>query len=206
MKALSTYIKEPILDLLWRVWGYEVLTGRDVILGDREFIFSNLNEIIDFILFETHVEELIHENDVYLSFNLKPQTLLAFGKRLERYTAPNLIIEVREDNVPLKELYELKHLKESLNLALCIDDFGVGNANLERLFLLEPDFVKIDMKVFSKLPYACRKSALKNIVNLIRDTTRSQIIFEKVENPEDIEIAGEIGVNLWQGFLYYRKV
>ncbi len=205
METPPLYRKEPILDLLWKVWGYEILTDRSVILGDREFIFANLSEFLDLILFETHAETLLFERDVYLFFNLKPKTLLAFESRIRRFAKPNLIIEIREDGVTREDLTKLRSIKRGSNLKICVDDFGTGSSNVERLILIEPDFVKIDMKVFSGLPYPCRKSALKNLVNLIRDTTRSQIILEKVENPEDLEIAGEIGVNLWQGFLYHRK-
>ena len=206
MEYPPLYRKEPILDLFWKIWGYEVLTERNVILGDREFIFSNLNEFLDLILFETHAEDLIPGEDSYLFFNLKPSTLLAFSKRISRFVSPNLVVEIREDHVDKESLVRIREVKLSLGLKICVDDFGTGGSNVERIVLLQPDFVKIDMKVFSRIPYPCRKSALKNIVNLIWDTTRAQVILEKVENPEDLEIAGEIGVNLWQGFLSRKRI
>ena len=206
MDPLPLYRKEPILDLFWNVWGYEILTERNVILGNREFIFSNLSEFLDLILFESHAEELIDKEHVYLFFNLKPTTLLTFSNRIGRFASSNMVVEIREDHVDRESLLRIRETKLNLGLKICVDDFGTGGSNVERIVLLQPDFVKIDMKVFSGLPYPCRKSALKSLVNLIWDTTRAQVILEKVENPEDLEIAGEIGINLWQGFLSYKKV
>ena len=206
MDPLPLYRKEPILDLFWNVWGYEVLTERSVILGDREFIFANLSEFLDLILFESHAEDLIQKERAYLFFNLKPTTLLMFSNRISRLAKPNMVIEIREDHVERESLVRIRERKLKLGLKVCVDDFGTGSSNVERIVLLQPDFVKIDMKVFSGVPYPCRKSALKSLVNLIWDTTRAQIILEKVENPEDLEIAGEIGVSLWQGYLYYKQL
>lgn len=206
MEPLPLYRKEPILDLFWKVWGYEILTERNVILGNREFVFSNLSEFLDLILFESHAEDLIFKEDSYLFFNLRPTTLLVFSRRIGRLARPNLVIEIREDHVDRESLVRIREIKLSLGLKVCVDDFGTGGSNVERIVLLQTDFVKIDMRVFSGIPYPCRKSALRNLVNLIRDTTRAQVILEKVENPEDLEIAGEIGVNLWQGFLSRKGV
>ncbi len=197
--------REPILDLFWHVWGYEILTDSGVILGDREFIFDNLSEFLDILLFEIHTEYAEELKDTYIFVNIRPTTFILFADRIRRLVKPNLVIEIREDRTDARILESIGEVKEKLGVKLCIDDFGTGSSNIERLILLRPDFVKVDMRVLSPLPYACRKSALKNLASLIYETTRAQVILEKVENPEDLDIAAEIGISLWQGFLHLKK-
>lgn len=198
-------VREPILDLSWEVRGYEILTDRNVILGNREFIFSNLPEFLDLILFEIHSEEAKKESkDIFV--NIRPQTLVAFKGRLSRFISPNLVVEIREDHADVEILRSIGELKDKTGLRICVDDFGTGSSNIERLLLLKPDFVKLDMRVFSPLPYACRKLVLKNLVDAIRTMTDAVVIFEKVEKLEDLEIASEVGADLWQGFLSRYKL
>ena len=126
---------------------------------------------------------------------------MLFRNRIAEVVPPNAVLEIREDSVGNDCLLKLREFKEKTGIKICVDDFGTGGSNLERLILLKPDFVKIDMKVLSFLPYACRKKALRDVTSLVRETTQAQIILEKVENPEDLQIAKEVGIPLWQGYL-----
>ncbi len=201
VKGLPLVKREPILDTFGTLWGYELLIGNGVVFGDREKFFDNLNEVLDFIFFQTHLESFDPSERGYYFINVKPKTLMLFGDRIAQMVPTNAVLEIREDSVGNSCLLKIREFKERTGIKICVDDFGTGGSNLERLVLLKPDFVKIDMKVLSFLPYACRKKALKDVTSLVRETTQAQIIFEKVENPEDLQIAKEVGVTLWQGYL-----
>ena len=201
VKELPLVKREPIFDTFGTLWGYELLIGNGVVFGDREKFFDNLNEVLDFIFFQTHLESFDPSERGYYFINVKPKTLMLFGDRIAQMVPTNAVLEIREDSVGNSCLLKIREFKERTGIKICVDDFGTGGSNLERLVLLKPDFVKIDMKVLSFLPYACRKKALKDVTSLVRETTQAQIIFEKVENPEDLQIAKEVGVTLWQGYL-----
>ncbi|QLI83004.1 EAL domain-containing protein [Chitinibacter fontanus] len=93
---------------------------------------------------------------------------------------------------------------------IALDDFGHGMANLDRLWLLEPDFVKLDRHIL-RLAGEQDKARLgySKLVSLLHDAG-SQVIAEGVETQREKDIALDSGVDGLQGFFLghpsYRPV
>ncbi len=107
------------------------------------------------------------------------------------------IADLNETNAKLQQL-------RTKGYRICLDDFGVGAANLKVLDALDIDFLKIDglfVQALSKRPEAL--PLLKATAKLCRDLKIISIA-EFVEDAETARILVEHGVDLAQGF-YFGK-
>jgi len=77
---------------------------------------------------------------------------------------------------------------------LSIDDFGRRSSNIDRLKLLKPNFIKIEVNMFDRI-------SLVNLINFISAYHPCIIIAEKVENEGLLRLARAAGVKYWQGYL-----
>ncbi len=211
MKALKYFINiseedkllniklEPILTREGEIYGYEILVG-DYIVFNKEKFFSSLDEILDFIIFETHIE-IIRSIDILknslIFVNLLPSTLIKFSRKLE--VPENVIIEIRENYADIEMIKKIREIKEEKGLRIALDDFGKNGSNFERFFLLKPEYVKIDIKLFSNVHHSCTRVILSRLCSLF-GTAGSKVIAEKVENEEDFKNVLYSDIELWQGY------
>lgn len=85
-----------------------------------------------------------------------------------------------------------------------IDDFGAGHSGLNMLADFQPDVVKLDMALVRNIHLdRVRQAIAGSIVSLCRDL-HMQVVAEGIETvPEAIAIR-ELGVRLFQGYLFAR--
>ncbi|WP_157669790.1 EAL domain-containing protein [Chitinibacter sp. GC72] len=87
---------------------------------------------------------------------------------------------------------------------IALDDFGHGMANLDRLWLLEPDFVKLDRHILALAAQQDKaRQGYAKLVSLLHDAG-SQVIAEGVETQIEKSIALDSGVDGLQGFFLAR--
>lgn len=116
-----------------------------------------------------------------------------------------LVIEVVETHVE-DEVYLLEFLGvlRGLGCLVAIDDFGAGHSNIDRIWKLEPDIVKLDRGILLE---ACQSqrglNILRNLVKLIQEAG-SLCLLEGIESQEQALMAMDLGVDLIQGF-YFAK-
>jgi len=85
---------------------------------------------------------------------------------------------------------------------IAIDDMGTGFSSLNVLAELQPEFIKLDHMLVRDL---ASKPIKRNLVKAIAGfaaTSRSRVIAEGVERPDEIEILQELGIDLAQGFYF----
>ncbi len=175
--------------------GFEIIVGN----GRKEKFFDRLDEDIDFSLFLHHVN-WVYENGIggYSFVNLKPSTLVKYGGEIIRAIKGKIVIEVREDHMGDKEIEEVVRIRSNFPFLLSIDDFGRRSSNLDRIALLEPNFVKVDMTLFRDA------KELVYFTSFLRSySVRSVLIAEKVEDEKVYRMARGAGIELWQG--YYER-
>ncbi len=191
--------EEGIFDFQGRKVGKELLYMFDdrLVEKHKEHVFENLPEELDLEIFETHLSKLSPKT---LNFvNLKPSTLLKYSdqidKLLKKYSVPreNLVIEIREDFISNGDLKRVGLIANRLGVSVCIDDFGKGASNWERLKSLNPKFVKLDVVLFDKDVLELLTKTIKKIL------PRTTLIAEKVENKEIFNLSRNF-FDLWQGF------
>jgi diguanylate cyclase (GGDEF)-like protein len=144
-----------------------------------------------------------------LSVNTSPELLTHPAGRALLLAVPDpdaVVLEVTENAV----VEDYEHLKEILaplverGMALAVDDFGAGTANMRHVDALAPRYLKLDRTLVADIAGDSRKSAM--VEALVRYTWRtdSQLVAEGVETTADLEHLRRLGVGAAQGYAIAR--
>lgn len=87
----------------------------------------------------------------------------------------------------------------SLGFRLSLDDFGVGEANIENLYRLPFDEMKIDKLFTRDLTSQKNRAILQSLVTLGRDAC-IDVVAEGIEDRKTLEFLKEIGCPFGQGY------
>jgi EAL domain-containing protein (putative c-di-GMP-specific phosphodiesterase class I) len=125
-----------------------------------------------------------------------------FERLLKHQSFPpsRVVLEIQQggagDEVHLAEAVENYRKR---GFAIAIGDFGKGHSNLDRLWRLEPDFVKLsgDFLVQAMARPRVRDSVAAMVEGLHR--LRCKVVAEKVETEEAARTARDLGVDYLQG-------
>ncbi len=116
-----------------------------------------------------------------------------------------IVIELLEAALP-DELaferwaYELK----AAGFLVALDDFGAGHSNLDRVFRLRPQIIKLDRSVI--LQAAVDRSiqrVLSQTIALLHECG-AQVLVEGVETPDEASLALDSNADFVQGYLFGR--
>lgn len=89
------------------------------------------------------------------------------------------------------------------NYQIAIDDFGAEYAGLNRICVLDPHYIKIDMNIIRNLHFdSIKHSMVKSLVIFCKDAN-IKLIAEGIETVEELTALIELGVDYGQG--YYLK-
>ena len=99
----------------------------------------------------------------------------------------------------------VKSLKSS-GFMFSMDDYGTGYSNMQAIFSIDFDIVKIDKSIL----WGAEKSEmgmiiLANSVNMIKQMKR-KILVEGVETKEQIDLLAGFGVDYLQGYYFSKPV
>ena len=87
-----------------------------------------------------------------------------------------------------------------------MDDYGTGYSNMQSIFSLDFDLVKIDKGIlWSAEKNAIGRAILDNSVRMIREMRR-KILVEGVETEEQIKLLAKLSVDFLQGFYFSKPV
>jgi len=117
-----------------------------------------------------------------------------------------LTIEIHEASVlDHKEMVEFSAAISDLDIGLAYDDFGVGQARLNELLEIPPDFLKFDMSLVRGIDVAplSRIQLLRSLVSMVRDLGIA-CLAEGIETPGEYETCCELGFTHGQGYLLSR--
>lgn len=106
---------------------------------------------------------------------------------------------------PLCLKAHIDKLKE-LGVAIAIDRVGSGFSSLESLFLLEPQFIKLDKSLVKKCETGeIHQQFLKKLVK-VAEQIDAKTIAEGIESPEHLRLMEECGVEYGQGVFWGMPV
>ncbi len=102
-------------------------------------------------------------------------------------------------------LANLEHLR-AIGIKIALDDVGTGYSNYRMILDVHPDIFKLDGYLVNGIDRDLDRMAVaKSLVSLARDFG-SEIIAEAVETePQFISLA-QVGISLFQGYLFYRPM
>jgi EAL domain-containing protein (putative c-di-GMP-specific phosphodiesterase class I) len=153
--------------------------------------------------------------ETLLSINFLPnavyQPAACLQKTLEaaehaHFPLHHLMFEVTEN----EEARDVGHLQNIFaeykrhGMITAIDDFGAGHAGLNMLADFQPDVLKIDMALTRGIDADVVRYAIVKAIMGLCDSLHISVIAEGVETVEEAVILRELGVRLFQGFLFSK--
>jgi len=150
-------------------------------------------------------------SDLVLSLNVNAQHLVNVSEAHGQFFAEvlqqlgvnpgQICLEIVEDAVsdPLRLLEAVQRYR-SLGFQIALDDFGQGASNLERVWLLEPDYVKLD-KVLMRhaLMRPSVRDKLARLVEILH-LHGARVVGEGIESAMQLDIARAAGCDFVQGY------
>jgi EAL domain-containing protein (putative c-di-GMP-specific phosphodiesterase class I) len=113
----------------------------------------------------------------------------------------NIVIEILESKAErLDDLKKFVTIYRDYGFLIAIDDIGIGESNLSRIPLIEPDILKIDISIIRDIDKDYYKQEVcKAIINLGRKIG-ALVIAEGVETVQEAMLALEYGADMLQGY------
>jgi EAL domain-containing protein (putative c-di-GMP-specific phosphodiesterase class I) len=87
---------------------------------------------------------------------------------------------------------------------IALDDIGAGHSNLDRISMLRPDIIKMDMMLVQGIHHDFYKQEMVRHLVRLSHNIRSLVVAEGIEDGRDAITCLELGVDLLQGF-YFSK-
>ncbi|AOE61690.1 bifunctional diguanylate cyclase/phosphodiesterase [Pseudomonas corrugata] len=150
-----------------------------------------------------------------LFLNVSPESLLESAHQtgrtlqlLQDFGIPpsQVVIELTEQT-PIDDFQLLQnalHHYRAMGFSIALDDLGAGYSSLRLWSELRPDYVKIDRHFIDGIHQDALKREFVGSILKIARTSRSQVIAEGIELPEELAVLMEMGVDLVQGYLLAR--
>jgi EAL domain-containing protein (putative c-di-GMP-specific phosphodiesterase class I) len=92
----------------------------------------------------------------------------------------------------------------SAGRGIALDDVGADVRSLALLPLIEPDVIKLDLRLVQDRP-STEQAAIVSAVAAERERTGAAILAEGIENDEHLAVARSLGATLGQGWLSTRR-
>lgn len=158
----------------------------------------------------------LHEapDDWFLSLNMSPrwisrlrpgEPLPSLQQLLRHAVAPQRIVfEITELGGDSQRLGEVVQRYREAGARIAIDDFGAGYSQLDRVLALQPDILKLDMRLFQAAALGGPSSEVVKALAQMAEKTGCWIIAEGVETQAQLTFALECGSRYVQGFLFAR--
>jgi len=208
---------QPIINLYTnRVHHYEALlrieNDNQIIFPDK--ILPDLEESyfysrIGMKVIEYNVKKLQQNSNLKISINLSADDLLNdsilallfensdLSKRIFIEILENKSIDYNRVEASIKQL-------KILGYKICIDDFGAGFSNMNHLFNLSIDYLKLDGSMIKNIHNDKKAHSIIEAITFFCQTNGIEVIAEFVENEEIVEILKGFGIEYGQGWYFDR--
>ena len=150
--------------------------------------------------------------DWFLSLNISPRWVseLKTGEPLpslmqlekEGIDPQRVVFEITELSGDTQRLAEVVKRYRQAGARIAIDDFGAGYSQLDRVLALQPDILKLDMRLFQAAARGGPSSEVVKALAQMAEKTGCWIIAEGVETEAELNFALECGARFVQGFLF----
>ncbi|MBD1553245.1 EAL domain-containing protein [Pseudomonas typographi] len=152
--------------------------------------------------------------DWFLSLNISPRWVsqlrpgqaLPSLAQLAKHGVPaqRVVFEITECSGNNQRLRDVTARYRQAGARIAIDDFGVGYSQLDRVLELQPDILKLDMRLFQAAARGGPSSEVVKALALMAEKTGCWIIAEGVETEAEMDFALECGARYVQGYLFAR--
>ena len=117
----------------------------------------------------------------------------------------NMVIEITEEeyNGGEKQLQAIMNFKKA-GCKIALDDYGKSASNLERLAIVKPDIIKINMDYIHNSEKSLYYREYLRSLAAFADAVGIEVLYEGVENKTQYEFCNTLKVSYYQGF-YFAK-
>lgn len=158
------------------------------------------------VLYERHKDKLLFLNmDASILDKAAGSNYLTNQVKTFQIDPRNIVIEINEtkvqDNAALKSFVDTYR---RYGFMVALDDVGTGFSNMDRILLVRPDIIKIDMSLVRNIQNDYyRQGAFKSLVNL-SNKIGTLVVAEGVETEEEATQILRLGGHMIQGY-YFAK-
>ncbi len=152
--------------------------------------------------------------DWFLSLNISPRWIsrlrpnqpLPSLKQLEKLGVPpeRIVFEITELGGGSLRLPDVVARYREAGARIAIDDFGAGYSQLDRVLALQPDILKLDMRLFQEAARGGPSGEVVKALAQMAEKTGCWIIAEGVETEAELDFALECGSRYVQGYLFAK--
>lgn len=137
---------------------------------------------------------------------LRPEQALPSLKQLERsgIDPKRVVFEITELGGASQRLPGVVARYREAGARIAIDDFGAGYSQLDRVLALQPDILKLDMRLFQEAARGGPSGEVVKALAMMAEKTGCWIIAEGVETDAELDFALECGARYVQGYLFAR--
>ncbi|WMD21937.1 EAL domain-containing protein [Achromobacter seleniivolatilans] len=119
----------------------------------------------------------------------------------------SIIVELTEQDPLSEHMTELGNAFACLRehgMRIALDDYGVGNSNLQLWSEMQPDLVKIDRYFFNGIGQDDRKQNMVRAILKVAQYLGTSIVAEGIETAEDLAVVRELDIRYAQGWFLGR--
>ncbi len=222
---------QPIVSLqTMRIIGYEAF-ARQIVAGEARSLGTffqdrsvpdDIHLQVDRLLRNLMMAKLAEAEEQFapqIFINLKPSWIyrawheageLHTLKLLDHYRidARRLVIEITEEpfNGNLYELTEILEQYRNRGCTIAIDDVGNGFSNLDRIAVIQPEILKIDLNILKKSHSHKGYRAVLRSFSILAAQIGASLLIEGAETDEDIQLALQSGARYVQGYWLSQAV
>ncbi|MGL4319117.1 MAG: EAL domain-containing protein [Pseudomonas sp.] len=137
---------------------------------------------------------------------LRPNQPLPSLKQLEKsgIDASRVVFEITELGGDSQKLASVVARYREAGARIAIDDFGAGYSQLDRVLALQPDILKLDMRLFQEAARGGPSGEVVKALAQMAEKTGCWIIAEGVETEAELDFALECGARYVQGYLFAK--
>lgn len=113
----------------------------------------------------------------------------------------NVIIEINESKVyDIEALIRFRDTYKKLGFMIALDDVGTGFSNIDRILVVKPDIIKIDVSLIKEINIDFNKQGVINSLVNFANMIGALVIAEGVENENEAIQILRLGCHMMQGF------
>lgn len=124
---------------------------------------------------------------------------------VESGIAPDrVVIEITEQQFkgPVDRLRDLVEYYRGHGCRIALDDVGAGFSQLDRIALLHPDILKVDMQLVKNSTQHVSYFQLLQALSVIAANIGAMLLIEGVETERELQVGLDLGAGQMQGYLF----
>lgn len=159
------------------------------------------------------------QTEGWLFLNIKPSWIARAMREkgelptlglLDNYGLPGsrVVVEITEEAFAgkLQDLSEVLGRYRERRVRIAVDDVGSAFSSLDRIAMIRPDIIKMDLNILKKSAVYDGYKALLRSFSIIAAQMGASLLIEGVETKDDLQNALHAGARYVQGFLFSQAV